>query len=77
MAADAPAPAFQPGDAVFGIMPPMVGAFAEFVACPATQLSLKPSRLSFAQAAVLPIPGLTVVGLPCHVRVSGEALCFI
>ena len=52
---------FQLGDLVYGILPPLIGAFAEFVACPTSQLCTKPSSLSFAEAAALPIPGLTVV----------------
>lgn len=52
---------FRPGDEVFGIMPPMKGSFAEVVACPADQLCLKPAALSTAEAAALPIAGLTAV----------------
>jgi NADPH:quinone reductase-like Zn-dependent oxidoreductase len=59
----AAAAAFQRGDAVFGILPPLTGAFAEFVACPASQLCAKPTSLSFAEAAALPIAGLTAVGI--------------
>ena len=31
--------AFAPGDAVFGILPPLTGSFAEVVVCPADQVS--------------------------------------
>lgn len=35
------------------------GTFAEYVKVPATYLALKPSHLSYAQAAALPLAGLT------------------
>jgi NADPH:quinone reductase-like Zn-dependent oxidoreductase len=55
------ASSFQVGEKVYGILPPLTGAFTEFAACPASQLCIKPSSLSFTEAAALPIPGLTVV----------------
>jgi NADPH:quinone reductase-like Zn-dependent oxidoreductase len=49
---------FRPGDAVFGMAK---GAFAEFACAKATQLAVKPEKVSFAQAAALPIAGITAL----------------
>lgn len=49
---------FQPGDEVFGIGN---GSFAEFVSASENKLAPKPSNLSFQQAAVVPISGLTAL----------------
>jgi NADPH:quinone reductase-like Zn-dependent oxidoreductase len=46
------------GDEVFGIGK---GSFAEFAAASEDKLSLKPSRLTFEQAAAMPISGLTAL----------------
>ncbi len=48
----------QPGDEVFGIGG---GSFAEFAAAREDKLALKPSNLSFEQAAVVPVSGLTAL----------------
>ena len=48
------------GDAVYALTPfDRDGAAAEYVAVPATYLSVKPSALSHAESAALPMPGLT------------------
>ncbi|MEV0396899.1 NAD(P)-dependent alcohol dehydrogenase [Polymorphospora rubra] len=47
---------FQPGDEVLGWG---TGAFAEFVSVPTTNLVPKPAALTFAQAAAVPISGMT------------------
>jgi len=48
----------KPGDAVFGTAK---GSFAEFACADASQLALKPRQISFAQAACLPIAGITAL----------------
>ena len=45
---------FQPGDEVFGDILNSMGGFAEYVCAPAKYLHLKPTQLSFEQAAALP-----------------------
>ncbi|MDQ3468611.1 MAG: NAD(P)-dependent alcohol dehydrogenase [Actinomycetota bacterium] len=49
---------FGPGDEVFGWC---AGAFAEHVAVPAANLGHKPVNLTLAQAAVVPVSGLTAL----------------
>jgi NADPH:quinone reductase-like Zn-dependent oxidoreductase len=49
---------FHPGDEVFGRCR---GAFAEWVAAPAETLVAKPSRLSFEEAAAIPVAGVTAL----------------
>jgi NADPH:quinone reductase-like Zn-dependent oxidoreductase len=48
----------QPGDAVFGWCD---GAFAEYVAVPEGQLAQKPVKLTFEQAAAVPISGFAAL----------------
>jgi NADPH:quinone reductase-like Zn-dependent oxidoreductase len=52
---------FQPGDEVFGMpfFPRPARAYAEYVTAPSRQLALKPANLTHAQAAGLPLAGLT------------------
>lgn len=50
--------ALKEGDAVFGAH---AGALAERVAAPASALALKPERVSFEQAAAVPISGMTAL----------------
>lgn len=50
--------AFQPGDQVFGTCD---GSFAELAAVRPTALAHKPAPLSFAQAATLPVAGVTAL----------------
>ncbi len=53
---------FQPGDKVFGATNPFQGgAFAEFAALPEGALAVKPTAISFEQAAALPITGLAAL----------------
>jgi len=49
------------GDAVFGLInfPERAGCFAEYIAAPATQISLRPSELPAVEAAGLALAGLT------------------
>jgi NADPH:quinone reductase-like Zn-dependent oxidoreductase len=49
---------FKPGDAVFGVCK---GAFAEFACAKEAELAHKPDRLSFEQAASVPIAGITAL----------------
>jgi NADPH:quinone reductase-like Zn-dependent oxidoreductase len=49
---------FQPGDEVFGIGK---GAFAEYARAPEDKLAPKPANLTFEQAAVVAISGLTAL----------------
>ena len=48
----------RPGDAVFGAGS---GTFAEYAAVPEDRLAPKPARLSFEEAAALPVAGLTAL----------------
>jgi len=52
---------FQPGDEVFGLLwfPREAGGYGEYVTAPARQFAPKPASLSFAEAAGLPMAGLT------------------
>ncbi|GAA2744883.1 NADP-dependent oxidoreductase [Kitasatospora cinereorecta] len=52
---------FRVGDEVYGMpaFPRAAGAYAEYVTAPARQLSRKPAGLSHAEAAALPLAGLT------------------
>jgi len=55
---------FQPGDAVFG---EVTGGFAEYTAAKAERLALKPSNLTYEEAASLPVVGFTALqGLRDH-----------
>jgi NADPH:quinone reductase-like Zn-dependent oxidoreductase len=61
---------FQPGDEVFGIGK---GSFAEYVCAREEKLAPRPANLTFEQAAVLAISGLTALqGLRDHGRVEPE-----
>lgn len=53
---------FQPGDEVFGDLSLCgFGAFAEYVAAPATAFALKPTNLTFAEAAAVPVSAVTAL----------------
>ena len=57
---DAPPDApFGMGDLVYGAVPPLTGSVAQVVEVPLHQLARKPKSLTFAQAAALPLVGLT------------------
>ncbi len=49
---------FQPGDEVFGTCE---GSFAEYASAREDKLALKPAKLSFEQAAAVPISGVTAL----------------
>jgi NADPH:quinone reductase-like Zn-dependent oxidoreductase len=58
---------FQPGDEVFGIAK---GSFAEYARASEDRLAPKPANLTFKQAAVVAISGLTALqGLRDHAKV--------
>lgn len=50
---------FKPGDEVFGDI--SHGGFAEYSVAPERALTLKPSNLSFEQAAAVPVAGMTAL----------------
>jgi NADPH:quinone reductase-like Zn-dependent oxidoreductase len=50
--------AFKPGDEVFGIG---MGSYAEYTRVPEDKLAPKPANVTFEQAAVVPISGLTAL----------------
>jgi NADPH:quinone reductase-like Zn-dependent oxidoreductase len=53
---------FRVGDAVFGELGiDLLGSFAEYVCAPESLLALKPARLSFAQAAAVPLAAFTAL----------------
>ena len=52
---------FKPGDEVFGDIAGVSGSFAEYACVPEKLLALKPASLSFAQAAAVPIAGITAL----------------
>lgn len=53
---------FQPGDDVFGDLSGCGwGGFAEYVSVPESSLALKPANLSFAEAAAVPMAGVTAL----------------
>ena len=49
---------FKPGDAVFGIAK---GAFAEYACAAESKLALKPTDITYVQAASIPVAGLTAL----------------
>src|SRR5438128_4449841 len=53
---------FQPGDEVFGDLSQCgFGAFAEYVSVPENALALKPTRLTFEEAATVPVSAVTAL----------------
>jgi NADPH:quinone reductase-like Zn-dependent oxidoreductase len=53
---------FRPGDAVFGdIFGLGSGSFAEYVSVPESALALKPSNVSFEEAAAVPVAAVTAL----------------
>ncbi len=50
---------FRPGDEVYGTCDR--GSYAEYAAAPQRRLAVKPATISFAQAAVTPISGVTAL----------------
>src|SRR5205823_7916144 len=53
---------FQPGEEVFGDLSACgFGAFAEYVSVPEKALALKPTRLTFEEAATVPVSAVTAL----------------
>jgi NADPH:quinone reductase-like Zn-dependent oxidoreductase len=53
---------FHPGDAVYGdLAEHAFGAFAEYVCAPEEAFAPKPSQLTFAEAAAVPVAGVTAL----------------
>ena len=53
---------FQPGDEVFGNLSECgFGAFAEYVSVPENALAMKPTRLTFEEAATVPVSAITAL----------------
>jgi len=53
---------FRPGDAVFGdVFGLGSGSFAEYVSVPESALALKPSHVSFEEAAAVPVAAVTAL----------------
>lgn len=63
---------FQPGDEVFGDLSACGrGAFAEYVCASETALVLKPTNISFAEAAAVPVAAVTALhGLQSRVQIQ-------
>lgn len=73
---------FEPGDEVFGeISSTGLGAYAEYAVAPENVIALKPSNISFTQAAAIPAAAITAlqgfkkVGLTSgqHVLINGAS----
>jgi NADPH:quinone reductase-like Zn-dependent oxidoreductase len=65
---------FKPGDAVYGIpnFPGNQGSYAEYLAAKASQFAIKPSKVSFNEAAGIPLAGLTAwTGIFEHGKLKG------
>jgi NADPH:quinone reductase-like Zn-dependent oxidoreductase len=45
---------FKPGDEVFGLLPSYMGGFAEYACAPEKALALKPTGMTFEEAATVP-----------------------
>jgi len=50
---------YKKGDHVYGCVPPLQGSIKEYTFVPSHQIARKPAKLSFQEAAVLPLVGLT------------------
>jgi NADPH:quinone reductase-like Zn-dependent oxidoreductase len=69
------ASSFQPGDKVFGCMPPFQGSLAEYICVPTDQVCYMPRNYTFEQAAALPLVGLTALqALKGHVDSKSSVL---
>jgi len=64
---------FAPGDEVLGVAE---GSFAEYAIAPADKVVRKPARLSFEQAAALPVSGVTALQAvrKAHVKPGQDVL---
>ena len=58
---------FSTGDQVFGAAALRLGAYGEYVALPASYaIAVKPTNMSFAEAAAVPLGGLNALDLPAE-----------
>ncbi len=66
----------KPGDEVFGMtaFPRTTGSYAEYVSVPALNLARKPSILSHAEAAAVPLAALTAWGTVVELAKAHEGL---
>jgi NADPH:quinone reductase-like Zn-dependent oxidoreductase len=63
---------FKEGDAVYAMLNPKHGGYAEYVAEPIANVAKKPAKLDFIQAAAVPLAGLTAwQGLFDHGALKG------
>ncbi len=58
VAADGPG-GYRQGDAVFAMLPPDQGGYADYVLAPAGIVAIKPARIDHVHAAAVPLAGLT------------------
>jgi NADPH:quinone reductase-like Zn-dependent oxidoreductase len=66
---------FMPGDAVFGdIFGLGSGSFAEYVSVPESALALKPSNVSFEEAAAVPVAAVTALQGLRHIQPGQKVL---
>jgi NADPH:quinone reductase-like Zn-dependent oxidoreductase len=66
---------FQLGDKVFGCMPPFQGSLTEYICVPTDQICYMPRNYTFAQAAALPLVGLTALqALKGHIDSNSSVL---
>ncbi len=72
---------FSEGDEVYGyVSKPMIGegTYAEYVGVPAAIVAKKPEAVGFAEAAALPMPGLTAMELVGAVDIrNGETVLIV
>ncbi|GAA6616669.1 NAD(P)-dependent alcohol dehydrogenase [Scytonema sp. NUACC26] len=52
---------FKPGDAIYGNVGLKGGAYAEFTVVPETSAALKPTKMTYEEAASVPVAGLTAL----------------
>lgn len=58
---DCPSNKYQPGDEVYGSMPPLGGTLSEYICAPLDQIFRKPAKLTHEQAASLVLVGMTAI----------------
>jgi NADPH:quinone reductase-like Zn-dependent oxidoreductase len=53
---------FKPGDEIYGFVNPLIGGtYAEYVAVPDSCVEIKPNNMTFKEAAVVPLAGVTAL----------------
>ncbi|NMF64423.1 NAD(P)-dependent alcohol dehydrogenase [Brasilonema octagenarum] len=52
---------FKSGDAIYGSISPLGGAYAEFAAVPENNAALKPTNMTYEEAASVPVAALTAL----------------